>query len=331
MLDSLRASTNDYDKAQQNKIFKEYLFETLQQKEAYTYPFSKLRTVGFIDSPDGLLRIISWNIEQDDQSQKYYCYIMHKDERKKSVSISELTDNSFMLPPRPDGILEADNWYGALYYKIIPVDKGSKTLYTVLGYDANTSMSNIKLIDVIYFTGDNPKLGSPIFKTPEGTFKRMFYEHSEKTTMSLKYEENYKRIIFDHLSPETPNLKGFYSFYVPDLSLDAFHFTNGKWVLKEDVIGINKEDDEKNGVYVMNEKTHKVEKKEIKNKWENPEDANAPGGGIEHIAVLPEEDVQNSEAQKKALNNKVDKKDKRDPSNMSSVTGGMKKKKRRKS
>lgn len=330
LLNDLRAAENDSDKKATNKLFKEYLRETIALEGAFTYPFSKLKTVGFVDSPDGLLRIINWNVEQDDQSQKYYCYILRVDPKKNKVEISELTDNSFMLPPRPDGILEANNWYGALYYKIVPIEKGSKTMYTVLGWDGNNSMSTVKLIDVLYFSGDNPKLGSPIFKLKDSTVKRYFFEHSKKTSMSLKYEEQYDRLIFDHLSPEAPNLAGFYSFYVPDLSYDAFVLEGNKWVFKEDVIGINKATDEKTEVYVKNERTGKVEKKQIKNKWENPEDEDAPDGGSPHIAVLPENDSQNPNAQNEELNKKVSKRDKRNPGDLEGTLGKQKGRKKRK-
>lgn len=321
LLNDLRAAENDTDKHERNILFKEYLAETIALEGSFKYPFSKLKSVGFIDSPDGLLRIINWNVEQDDQTEKYYCYILHVDPKKKNIEISELKDNSFMLPPRPDGILEADNWYGALYYKIIPIEKGSKTMYTLLGWDGNNSMSTVKLIDVLYFSGDNPKLGSPIFKTKESTYKRYFFEHSKKTVMSLKYEEQYKRLIFDHLSPESPNLAGFYSFYVPDLSYDAFVLEGNKWVLKEDVIGINTAPELKTDVYVKNERTGKVEKKQIKNKWENPEDANAPDGGSQHIAVLPGNDIENPEAHKEELDEKVSKRDKRNPGDLNGTLG----------
>jgi len=331
LLNELRLAENDAVKSEKNSAFKDYLFETLQHKDAFTYPFSKLRTVGFIDSPDKLVRIINWNVEQDDETQMYYCFILHVDERKKKVEISELTDNSFMLPPRPDGILDASDWYGALYYKIIPMEKSGKTIYTLLGWDGNNSMSSIKLIDALYFSGDHPKLGSPIFKTTETTQKRVFFEHSKKATMSLKYEEQYDRIIFDHLSPEAPNLKGFYSFYVPDLSYDAMVLEGNKWILKEDVIGINPEPNEKTTIFVKNERTGEVEEKEIKNKWENPEDEGAPGGGSEHVAVTPDQDLNNPVAQKNVQDKKISKRDKRDVENMGVTLGKGTKPKKRKS
>ena len=296
LLNDLRTAKDNAEKEAKNKLFKQYLFETIQNKNAFDYPFRGLTTVGTVVSDDKKIRMFNWNVEQDDQSQKYYCYILRFDDRKKEYLTSELIDNSFMLPARPDGILEGKDWYGALYYKIIPIVKGAKQMYTLLGYDAGTTMSNIKLIDVLSFTGNNPKLGSPIFKTNTETLKRVFFEHSEKAYMSLKYEAEYSRIIYDHLSPETPSMTGFYSYYVPDFSYDAFVYIKDKWVLHEDVIGINGKGDTdgKVSVMVQNPKTGLLEKKEIKDKWENPTDPKAAVGSVAHVAVTPEDADGNS-------------------------------------
>lgn len=303
LLNDLRLAKDNTEKETKNKLFKQYLFETIQIKNAFDHPFKGLATVGTVISDDKKIRLFNWNVEQDDQSQKYYCYILRFDERKKEYVTSELIDNSFMLPARPDDILEAKDWYGALYYKIIPITKGSKQMYTLLGYDANTSMSNIKLIDVLSFTGNNPKLGSPIFKTKTETLKRVFFEHSEKAYMSLKYEAEYGRIIYDHLSPETPSMTGFYSYYVPDFSYDAFVYIKDKWILHEDVIGVNKigNSDGKVEVMVQNPKTGLLEKKELKEKWINPSDPNAVMGSVGHVALTPE-DVE--EGKKKTIEDK---------------------------
>jgi hypothetical protein len=290
-LNDLRAAENDADKSLKNKIFKDYLYETIQSDNAFNYPFASLKSIGTIKSEDNLIRMFNWNVEQDDKSQKYYCYILRVDTKAKNeIKISELIDNSFALTPRPSEILDGKNWYGALYYKIIPLAKGNKQVYTLLGYDANTISSNIKLIDVLSFTGNTPKLGSPIFKVGKETFNRMFYEHSEKAYMSLKFEAEYNRIIFDHLSPETPSMEGFYCYYVPDFSYDAFKYIKDKWVLQPDVVGINKRSDEKIVVHVQNPKTGKVEEVEYKGKWINPSDPNAIAGGNSHTASLPGDD-----------------------------------------
>jgi hypothetical protein len=288
LLSDLRSASKNTEKETRNKLFKDYLLETIKIQNAINYPFSKLTTLGSVSSDDKKIRLFNWNIEQDDESQKYYCLILRFDERKKEYLVSELIDNSFMLPAKPDNILEAKDWYGALYYKIIPVSKGNKTIYTLLGLDLNTTMSNIKLIDVLSFTGNVPKLGSPIFKTKTETLKRVFFEHSEKAYMSLTYEENYKRISYDHLSPDTPSMTGFYSYYVPDFTDDAFVLVKDKWVLQEDVAGVNSKGNEKIKILVQNENTGELERKEIKDKWIDPSDVNAVSGGSEHVARTPE-------------------------------------------
>lgn len=287
LLNDLRSASKNSEKESKNKVFKEYLLETIKMKNAINFPFEKLTSIGTVSSDDKKIRLFNWNIEQDDQTQKYYCYILRYDEKKKDYLVSELIDNSFMIPARPDGILEGKDWYGALYYKIISISKGNKQIYTLLGLDANTSMSNIKLIDVLSFTGNNPKLGAPIFKTKTETLKRVFFEHSEKAYMSLKYEDNFKRIIYDHLSPETPSMTGFYSYYVPDFSYDAFMLVKDKWVLTEDVVGVNGKTNEKLKVFVQNGKGE-LEQKEIKDKWINPSDPSAAAGSSNHVAITPD-------------------------------------------
>lgn len=329
LLRDLRSAENDTQRSDANDAFKSKLEKVLRKPESFNYPFNDLKTVGVIDSPDKKIRIVNYNVEQDDMNHQYHCFVLFKTKRDPSHQLVELKDVSGGMPSFPTEIIDADNWYGALYYRIIPVKKGRRTLYTVLGWDHNSSLSQVKLLDVIYISGSTVKLGNPIFRVGKETKKRMFYEHSKKATMHLNYDDQRKRIMMDHLSPESPSMKNFRSFYVPDLSYDAFVFERNRWVLKEDVIGVNKGDDQKKKVvYVKNERTGKVEKRTIKNKWENPQDLEAPAGGSEHVAVTPESEKDQNNADKDELDKRV-KKDKRDPSELS-IMKGVKKKKRKK-
>lgn len=186
-LASLRTAKNDQEKDQANAIFKAYLEETIRIKGAFDYPFAALKTMGSIKSPDMTFRLFNWNVEMDDHSNKYYCYILRYNEKKKDWRVIELKDQSFLLPQQPDDILTESNWYGALYYKIIPIEKSNKTFYTVLGWDGISSMSNCKLIDVLSFNGDHVKIGSPIFKMKDGVHKRLFFEHSKKSIYVFEF------------------------------------------------------------------------------------------------------------------------------------------------
>lgn len=323
LLDQLRSAKDDAEKNHANSKFKSKLEETIQLEGAFDYPFSQLKTMGSIKSPDNAFRLFNWNIERDDLTQVYYCYILTFDTRKKEYKVIELKDNSFMLPQKPEEILEADNWYGALYYKIIPVKKGSKTLYTVLGWDGNNSVSTMKVIDVLNFSGSTVRLGSPIFKMPKETLKRVFFEFAKKTTMYLSYEEHYDRIIFDHLAPESPALTGLYSMYVPDLSHDAFVFNDGKWFLVEDVVGINAKGEDVITVSYVDDKTGEIKEKKIKNKWQEPSKS--------HVATTPEDQMK-EQADTKSTNPdvKADKQtDRKQPQSYNPVENRQKKKKRR--
>lgn len=288
-LDQLRTAQTDVEKEAKNQEFKEFLFQTINMKGAFEYPFLALKTVGTVKSPDNEFRFFNWNVEQEDHSNKYYCYILRFDKKNKEWRVHELKDNSAMLPPRPDDILNEENWYGALYYKIIPTEKSGKKYYTILGLDANNSVSNIKLIDVMSFSGDHVKLGSPIFKMADGTHKRLFFEHSKKAYMSLNYDESYSRIVYDHLSPESPNLEGFHEYYVPDLSYDELRFQNNKWYLQENVVGVNgKANKSYNLTYIDPKNPDQNKTQEIRNSWIDPSDKEAPGGVNQHVAKLPD-------------------------------------------
>lgn len=289
-LDQLRASNSSEEKEKVNLKFKNYLQETILIDGAFDYPFSQLKTLGSIKSPDNEFRLFNWNVEQEERTNKYYCFVLKFDEKKKSWKAIELVDNSSNLPRRPSEILDENNWYGALYYKIIPIEKGNKTLYTVLGWDGNNRMSNIKLVDVISFSGNHVKLGSPIFKMNDGLHKRLFFEHSNKAFMSLKYDEARKCIIYDHLSPETPSMVGMYEYYVPDMSYDELVLNNKKWIIIEDVIGVNDKETQSYTLQNVNKKNHKLSKNN-KSKWNDPTDLNAPGGGNVHVAHLPGDEL----------------------------------------
>lgn len=333
-LETLRNAENDQAKEAANEDFKSDLEAVLEHEEAFDHPFSLLTSVGFIDSKDKMVRIINWNVEQDDKSQRYYGFVQHYDKRKKTLSVTELKEDVWGIK-QPEDVIEAANWYGALYYKIIPVKKGSRTIYTVLGWDGNTTMSNIKLIDAMYINGRSVKFGSPIFKVGKETKKRMFYEHSEKVTMILRYENDRKRIMMDHLSPEAPTMKGYYSFYVPDLSYDAFIFENNKWTLKEDVIGVNPHNDkETQEVLTMDPKTGKLVKRKIDTDWQDPSNPGAPAGGNVHVAVTPETQVEDEKSTTTTQNSKEPQMTRREKrkaakASKSSIFGDFEKKKKK--
>lgn len=296
-------SNEDDFKVSKSQEIVELLTDFYQNKEAFEYSFSKIKSIGFIDSPDRLIKIVNWNIERQDHTNQYFGVIIRHDTKSKKYIVYPLIDQSEPFEEINTEYYTNDNWYGALYYKIIPTKIKNKEIYTLLGYDANNKSSQLKMIDAITFTSKKVKFGHPFFQTAKKRpLKRVLFEYSKKSYMALKYEDKIDRIIFDHLSPEDPSMVDFRQFYIPDMSYDAFDFENEKWNLKTDIIAINpKKESETYQTYGIN-KDGEMIATEKKNKWIDPTDKNAPGGANIHTITLPEENKKKIKKEKKSYN-----------------------------
>jgi hypothetical protein len=107
----------------------------------------------------------------------------------------------------------------------------------------------------------------------------------------------------DHLSPESQSLAGVKSYYVPDMSYDAYYLEDGMWYLREDVIAINQGDT----------------KRDMKN-WMNP-DEDRPGETVKHVARTPESEMEATKNDLNMVPKKV-KSGKRESKNSLKVTTG---------
>ena len=286
-LKTLRSSISDEDRRNANNTFRVQLLETIQYSESFLYLFPKLSTLGAIISPDKSLKIYSWNVEMSDKSNKFYCFVVRPGKRRKKNKVVELIEKSELT--RDNQTYSELNWYGCLYYKIIPIKKGTKKLYTLLGWRNNGTLSNLKVIDVLTLSGNHAKLGDPIFQSKKTMDKRVILEYSIKSSMTLRFEGNYSRIVFDHLSPENPSMNGFYEYYVPDMSYDAYEFNDGKWILNEDVVTVNNPEKKTYSKIIIDPLTGEEQKEEVENKWIDPSDYNAPGGINKHTPSLPKQ------------------------------------------
>jgi hypothetical protein len=215
--------------------------ETLKKTEAFSYSFDSLRNIGKIISKDGKVRVFTWNLLLSNASQRYYGYILYKPTSTEPHIVFCLKDSSDISEATLFSKLNKDSWYGALYYDIIEKKWGNTMLYALLGYDPHSLYINRKIIDCIYFKDNNELiLGAPVFKIGKNIQYRVLFAYSAKVAMSLKYNENLKMIVFDHLSPSSSSYTGLYQYYGPDFSFDGFKFDDGYWNLFEDIDVRNK-------------------------------------------------------------------------------------------
>jgi hypothetical protein len=228
----LHGSTDAERSKAQDKLLN-LMEQVLKYKESFTFPFDSLKTIAHITAPDKSFRIYNWIRPFKDGTFKYYGFIQQYNKKTKSLTVTPLADASDKIDKAEKASLNPDKWYGCLYYKILMNKFLGKRYYTLLGWKGYDIRSTKKVIDVLTFTNNKPKFGLAMFKMKKDLKSRIIFQYSAQAVVSLRYVEDEKAIVFDHLSPPSDNLKGQYEFYGPDFTYDAFTFKRGKWFLTE--------------------------------------------------------------------------------------------------
>lgn len=203
--------------------------EILNRSESFFYPFDSLRFVGKVFSTDSLIRVYTWNFPRLDGTHEYYGFIQSRPVEGRKQLVAALRQGRESLEGSENKVFTADEWYGALYYEIIPFSLNNSTVYLLLGLDLNDFFTNRKVVDVMKIAGDQVLLGAPVFLIGRQVQNRVIFEYSSRAVMSLRYDYNRNMIIHDHLSPSQPRYRGQYRFYGPDFSFDGFVFEKNRW------------------------------------------------------------------------------------------------------
>ncbi len=234
--DGIRYLKTDTEKAELNKKIINLLQEVLQDNSSQYYGFEKLDKLSKLSDKNNTVRLFIWDTQWQNHTHTYYGFIQYYNKKNKQLFVYPLIDKSDSISDLLKTTLNPDNWYGALYYQMIPVNSGSRNYYTLIGFDQNNLLVSKKIIDILYFTGaGKPRFGKRIFVLGKQKQSRVIYEYSAKVVMMLRYDPRYKMIIADHLAPNNPSYKGLYQFYGPDFNYIGYKFEKGKWVLKEDI------------------------------------------------------------------------------------------------
>jgi hypothetical protein len=201
----------------------------------FKHRFSNLRFLGQITSPDSLVKILTWNLILEDGGNRYFCYIIRRSSPGSGKTVFKLSGIYNEAPIRTDTIYSQSNWYGALYYDIRPYVSGKETSYILLGIDYGNSFITRKIIDVLSFSSDNSLVfGKMSFTDGKMLTPRVVFEFASTAVMTLRFYTA-SSIVFDHLSPVSPEMKDNRQFYGPDFSYDSYDLENGLWRLKSNI------------------------------------------------------------------------------------------------
>ena len=214
-----------------NFTFVKTLVAALKQPYSYTFPFDSLDMVSILDAPDDRFRIFSWHIQLNDGSYLYYGTIQ-LNTPDGTLKMYPLLDKTYEIAEPEQAVTAPDNWYGAQYYRIVPLNDA----YVLLGWKGHTPRVTQKVIEILRIGEDSAQLGNPVFDAGEGQRQaRAIYRYSRGASMHLDYDSVENRIVFDHLAPADQRQQGQYEQYGPDLTYDAWQLENGRLVLLSDV------------------------------------------------------------------------------------------------
>jgi hypothetical protein len=223
---------NDLERKNANYAFIKTLVNALKIPNSFLFPFDSVKSISIINSPDNRFRIFSWHIVNSDGSYRFYGTIQLN--TGGQLKMYPLEDYSPLLKNPEDSVTDNRKWYGAQYYKIIPV-YSPKLYYVLIGWKGNTVESTKKVIEVLSFKDERPQLGMHVFDGNGKSRDRVVFEYNRETSMLLRYVPEQNLIVFDHLSPPDPRSKNKPTTYGPDLTYDGYKLKNGRWVYVENL------------------------------------------------------------------------------------------------
>jgi hypothetical protein len=201
----------------------------------FKHRFTNLRYLGQITSTDSLIKIITWNLILEDGENRYFCYLIRRSGKTRPGKVYKFSGLYRETQISSDTIYSLSNWYGALYYDVRPFKLNDQVYYILLGIDFGNSFITRKIIDVLSFNQNNEIVfGMNCFTDGKEIKPRVVFEFTSTAVMSLRFN-TYNSIVFDHLSPVSPEYKDNHQFYGPDFSYDSYNFENGLWRLKRDI------------------------------------------------------------------------------------------------
>lgn len=254
---------NETTRLELNEEFMTTLEYVLQMPYSFKHPWDSVKNFAILNSPDGLFKIFTWYVVKKDYSIENFGFIQVYNEQRKKYVLFPLYDQRDAIDYPRTMVGNHTRWYGAVYYKLIPIKSKDDTFYTLLGWNGNNIFTNQKIIEILHFNREMvPVFGARIFKNYPDRVSRIIFEYSKNASLHLNYEDqqylvstgkynpktqqlDYKSvdcpmIIFDELIPMDEKTQNIAAYMVPESSLNqGFIEENGKWVFMKSVRGTN--------------------------------------------------------------------------------------------
>ena len=251
LLDSTRKVKDDSLRIDLNRQFFEKLYTYAHSSKDKVLNFDSINISNLV-SDDGNIRILSWNIQQNNRENMYCGLIIRKN--PEQIIPLRIRKSEPIIPE--DKIFRDGDWPSGIVYRVIQRKYNGKVSYALLIWDGFSQRTSRKSIEALNFDSQgNAVFGAPVFKTKEGVKMRIVIEYSATASFSMQYNRQKvtlsgvrrskskvddEMIVFDRLMPLNEDLKGQRWAYVPVGNInDAFIFFDGFWTMTENISARN--------------------------------------------------------------------------------------------
>jgi hypothetical protein len=204
-----------------------------QNPQSYTVSLDSIPWISVLKGPD--FRIVTWQHRLSNEEYKYGGFIQWED------AWADLKDTRPWVNGSLRNTYSNGSWYGALYYKLIPFSSSGKDYYILFGFNAENSMINTKVADVLDVTGKEVKFGLPVFTGREDPQTRLILTYADASSVQLFYDAELNAIIHDHLETLPGVGPGGESLAVSDGSQEGWILKKGHWEYKAEMYDIKSE------------------------------------------------------------------------------------------
>jgi len=187
---TITSETPDFNKYAANEKLQLMLENIFKSEKSFDFPFDSVKYWSALTSPDKKFKLLTWGIAKEDGTYEYFGYLFFPENSfspKRFLKLTDRTDK--ILNPQTD-VTDINNWYGAIYYKIIPTSYQGRKNYTLLGWKGNDQITTKKVIEVLSFRSTGvPAFGKQLFKKYKDKCARIIFEYSSRSGMLLRFDK----------------------------------------------------------------------------------------------------------------------------------------------
>ncbi len=227
-------------RVQANYKFIKTLVEALKERNSFNTSFSSLSDfISIKKSDDSKFRVMTWFVQNNDGTYRYYGALqMNNPNQLELYPLVDNTQNLRLVSDLADTTLATNQWYGAVYYHILPVLGIKDPYYILFGWKGESLQNSGKVIETLSFKDGRPIFGTAVLEDgPKSNHyaKRIVFHYVRDANMMLRYVKDDKLIVFDHLVAQSEQSDPTTNLLAPDLSYDGYKFRFGKWAFQENL------------------------------------------------------------------------------------------------